>query len=333
VKVVGGLLMQVHYIVAHELRKEQHATGAELTLSDKVMPNDDKTKSLLTELNKRFQSHNSVNAMFGNQQDPFPSAFNRFNLSRSESEFLSFTKHASEDLRSKILSSAPAKGGYLVFADYESHGSFTAVFLIRNKSGMLFIRKNNRFVVDAEIQHIDFENLAMACRINCDILNNPDNQDRYLRFTKKDSEEISAYFRQWVTMNNTESMRDNTKNLYKALVAIPRPTDPEGNEISVDDLMRKAVSHIKDKKKEVNLRQLSLYLYCDENVIHDYAMENNIILDSEFRAEETLLNRYLNVRVKADRFDLRFPREYMDDKIQVLDDNPDIRKNTEENGI
>ena len=320
----GGLAMQVFHIVVHELRKEQHVTGAELIASDTVMPIDDVAIALVTELNKRFQSHNSINAVFGDRDNPFPSGFNSYNQSRTEQVFMDFTQTSSDNLRTRIQSSAPAKGGYLVFADYEEHGHFIAVFLIRNKAGMLFVRRDNRYILDAGIQHIDFENMAMACRINCDIYNNPTNQERYLRFTKKDSEDVSAYFREWITMNNTESMKANTKNLYQTLKALPKPIDQDGNVLEEDDFMRKAVHYIKDNKKEVNIRQLSLYLYGNENTIHDYATEHGIVLDSDFRADSILLNRYLHVKVKADRFELKFPREYFNDKVTIHPENQSI---------
>lgn len=323
-KKAGGFTMQVYHIVVHELRKEQHVTGAELIASDTVMPLDDVTIALVTELNKRFQSHNSVNAVFGDQEKPFPSGFNSYSQNRNEVVFLDFSRSASDDLRARIHSSAPAKGGYLVFADYEEHGHFIAVFLIRNKAGMLFVRRDNRYILDAGIEHIDFENLAMACRINCDIYNTPTNQERYLRFTKKDSEDLSAYFRDWITMNDTESMKANTKNLYQTLKALPRPVDEEGNEIPEDEFMRKAVHHIKENNKEVNLRRLSLYLYGNENTIHDYASEHGVVLDSDFRADTLLLNRYLHVKVKADRFELKFPREYFNDKVTIHPENQSI---------
>jgi nucleoid-associated protein len=320
----GGLAMRVFHIVVHELKKEQHVTGAELITSDTVMPINDVAIALVSELNKRFQSHNSINAVFGNQNNPFPSGFNSYNQNRTEQVFMDFTRTSSDNLRTRIQSSAPAKGGYLVFADYENHGHFIAVFLIRNKAGMLFVRRGNRYILDTGIQHIDFENMAMACRINCDIYNNPTNQERYLRFTKKDSEDVSAYFTNWITMNNTESMKANTKNLYRTLKAIPKPIDKNGNIIEEDDFMHKAVDYIKEKKKEVNIRQLSLYLYADENTIHDYAAEQGIALDSTFRADSILLNRYLHVKVKADRFELKFPREYFNDKVIIHSDNQSI---------
>lgn len=320
----GGEPMQVLHIVVHELIKKQHVIGAELIASDTVMPVENVTIELVKELNRRFQSNNSFNAIFGDQEKPFPSGFNSYNQNGTKQVFLDFTKKSSEELRSIIHLSAPAKGGYLVFADYEEHGHFIAVFLIRNKSGMLFVRKSNRYVLDAEVQHIDFENMAMACRINCDIYNNPTNQERYLRFTKKDSEDVSAYFRDWITMNDTESMRENTKNLYRTLKDIPKPEDLNGSIMEEDDFMRKAVNYIKDKKREVNVRQLSHYLYGDENRILDYATEKGIALDSEFLAEANLFSRYLQVRVKADRFELKFPREYFNDKVTIHPENHNI---------
>lgn len=316
--------MQVNRIVVHELIKEQHVTGAELITSEAALAINNETGELVRELNRRFRSHNATNAVFGDEAMPFPSGFRAYNDENNEQVFMHFTQTSSEDLRTKIHSIAPAKGGYLVFADYEYHGRFVAVFLIRNKAGMLFVRRGNRYVLDTDIQHIDFENVAMACRINCDLYNDPDSQERYLRVTKKDGENVSEYFREWITMGDSESVKTNTSNLYLILKELPLPVDQDGNEIGEDVFMRSAVDFIRGRKRNVNIRQLSLFLYDDENTINDYAVDNNIALDSDFKADGTLLDRYLNVQVTADRINLKFPRYYYEEKVRLIQNDPDI---------
>jgi len=308
--------MQVNFLVIHELQKEQHVTGAALITSDSVMPINDITIQLVTDLNKRFQMQNSINAFFANQTDSFPAGFVTYNHHRTEATILNFTKTASEQLRQRVHSSAPAKGGYLVFADYESYGHFLGVYLIRNTTGMVIERRGNNYVIDSNF-HIDLENLAMACRINCDLFNDTANEERYLRFIKCDSENLSAYFRDWITMNDSESMRANTKNLHTALKNLPRPLDDDGNVLPEEELMRRAVHFIKNNHKEVNLRLLSIHLYANADTIHDYANAHNLALDSEFFADSSILNKYLLLQVRADKFHLKFPREYYNDKIQI----------------
>ncbi len=309
--------MKVNFIIVHELKKLQHVQGAELISSNTVMPLNQSSIALITELNKRFQGQNSFNAQFGDAGKVFPSKFLLYRNYRNEDTFIDFTTSVCDDLRSRIELSAPAKGGYLVFADYEEYGSFVAVFLIRNKDGMLFVRSDNGYVLANNIQHIDFESMAMACRINCGVLSKLDSDERYLRFTKRDSEDISAYFREWITVKDTESMKENTRNLYQALKEIPKRLDSEGNELSEDELMVKAVTYIKDNRKRVNLRLLSLYLYADDNVIRDYAHENNLALDSEFVADSRMLNRYTLVKAKAGDLELKFPRRYYNNKVSI----------------
>lgn len=315
--------MQVNYVIVHELVKEQRIQGAKLIPSEALLPIDDKSNNLIFELNKRFRNHNAVNAYFGDQSSDFPSEFNKFNANRNEKAFIEFTTLVCEALKLIIAPVAPAKGGYLVITDYIDHGHYTAVYLIRNKTGMLFKRKDKSFTIDTEIQ-LDLENLAMACRINCSLYNLPGNQDRYLRFIKKDSEEVSEYFRRWITMNNSENMKHNTSSLYQVIKSLPKPLDNLGKELSEDDVMKKALMFIKDKKKEVNIRQLSSYLYNNENAIHDFAIENGIVLDSDFRADTSILGRYLLVKVKADNVELKFPKKYFDDIVMIHQDNPDV---------
>lgn len=319
----GGFSMHVNFLVIYELQKEQHVTGAALVTSDSVMPINDITTQLVIDLNKRFQYQNSINAFFANQTDSFPAGFVAYNQNKSEETILWFTRTASEQLRLRVHGSAPAKGGYLVFADYEQYGHFFGVYLIRNTTGMVIERRGNQYVIDSNF-HIDLENLAMACRINCDLFNDAANEERYLRFIKCDSENLSAYFRDWITMNDSESMRANTKNLHNVLKNLPRPLDEDGNVMAEDELMRRAVHYIKNNHKEVNLRLLSIHLYANADTIHDYANANNLALDSEFFADSSILSKYLHLQVKADKFQLKFPREYYNDKIQIHPDDSSI---------
>ncbi len=303
--------MDVNYIVVHELIKEHQVAGAKLVTSSSALPINDQTIKLIDSLNKSFQKSSILNAVFSQDKDQqeyvFPSEFRKYQTSCNEIALIDFSKRVSEDLRVRMDSITASKGGFLVFADYKHHAHFCAVFLIRYASGMIFTKHGDGYALETDVEHIDFEHLAMACRVNMDIYGKPAKTDRYLSFTSGDKDQVSRYFKQWVTLDNEESAKANTKNLHNIIKELPTPPDEHGNPMLLDRLQDKAYSIIKEAKRNVNVKHLSFQLYGDENTIKKYANEHNVSLDSEFKADTDLLNKFVDVKVKSGGLSLKFP--------------------------
>jgi nucleoid-associated protein YejK len=73
------------------------------------------------------------------------------------------------------------KGGYFLFVEYQSIANFLAVFILRNTKGIISKNESDHFVLD-EVTHLDTNKLAMGMRINLDIYNNSENEDRKKRY-------------------------------------------------------------------------------------------------------------------------------------------------------
>ncbi len=211
--------MKITHIIIHELTKEAGVTGASLKLYDELMNTEDKRIiKLIAELNNRYKYRSENYGVF-DKADPtiFHEGFGQYYNKQSDEEFISFSQGAANDLKKRIHDNAPAKGGYLIFVRYKQVKDFTAVFVVRNIIGVSFSPGIKKMKVD-DVEHIDFEHLAMACRVNMEAFKKK--EIRYLSFIGRNQDEMSRYFTRWISSADTESNEEETKKLYTILTHI-----------------------------------------------------------------------------------------------------------------
>lgn len=302
--------MNITHIVIHELEKETGKIGAALTLFDSTVDNTDKRViKLINELNNRYKYRTETYGVFDPKNPTvFHSAFEKYYKSRTEGDFIDFTKRASEDLRTRVDSNAPAKGGFLIFAHYEQNRKFVAAFLVRNTIGLSFKKdlKHKKFNLD-DVQHIDFENLAMACRVSVDAFRKK--EIRYLSFINKKGDEMSQYFTRWISSTDTETNEEDTKLLYNLLYKLEPPKDPETKKtIDRYDFLDRVYSSIKASPgRLVNVRNISETFYGDADFLPNQIETFGMSINGEFKAHPKTLRKFIHIRAKADDVELSFP--------------------------
>jgi len=302
--------MKITHVVIHELEKESGKIGATLTLFDSAVNSADKrVVKLITELNNRYKNRSETYGVFDKKNPTaFHNSFEKYYKSKTEAEFIEFTKAAAEDLRVRIDTNAPAKGGYLIFAHYEQNRKFVGVFLVRNTIGLSFKKdtKKQKFDVD-DVQHIDFENLAMACRLSIDSYRK--SEIRYLSFINKKGDEMSQYFTRWISSTDTETNEQDTKLLYDLLQKVPTPIDPDTNkEIERTAFLDRVYSAVKNTPgKLVNIRTISETFYGNPDYLPNHIETFGISINGEFKAYPSTLRKFIYVRAKADDIELSFP--------------------------
>lgn len=302
--------MKISHVIIHELEKDSGKIGANLILFDNVVnANDKRVTKLITELNNRYKNRSETYGVFDKKNPTvFHKAFEKYYKSKSEEEFISFSKSAAEDLKIRIDSNAPAKGGYLIFTSYEQNRKYVGVFLVRNTLGLSFKSnaKQNKFDID-NVQHIDFENLAMACRISIDSYRK--SEIRYLSFINKKGDEMSQYFTRWISTTDNETNEQDTKLLYELLHKVPTPIDPETDkEIERFAFLDKVYTAVKSTPgKIINIRSLSETFYGNPDFLPNHIETFNMSINGEFKAHPTVLRKFIHVRAKADNIELAFP--------------------------
>jgi len=317
--------MQVHKIIIHELVKVAKVNEASTFLGNTVLPINETTENLVFRLNESYNKDKIINATFTeSMEDDFPVRYNNYYANGLlDTEFVTFSRETLTTLRGQIQNVFLAKGGYFVYADYSVHANrYTGVFLVRDSDGMLFKRNSSGFDVD-NIRYMNTEKLAMGCRIHNDKFRT--RTGKYLTLINNKQTDISDYFTNWINIARTESSTHCTNLLYEVVNQIELPQNPSTSlPYDLDDFRKIVVDYVLSQpNKIVNLRQMSLHFYQDEDRLTNFIQENDIELDNEFKIDSRALKKFYKLEVNSDNIQLRFTRgDYSRGKIRLSADNP-----------
>jgi len=301
--------MQIHRVIIHELNKPIGKAQAKLSISKSLMDagNED-VINLVTELNKRYRRRDEKQGVFDDKNPTvFHDVFKKYEKEKTDDNFIEFSITSAENLRDRIEGIGAAKGGYLVFTQFDDYRSYCSVFLIRDVTGIAFRRNRTVDGFDLnKVQHIDFEKLAMACRINLQSFG--DDLAKYLSFIHIKSDDLSQYFVRWISSKDTITSEEDTIKLLKALKKIPIPKPKPGEAaIDRDALIRDAHSHIKaSPTRTVNVIDMSKTLFDNEDYLTDYLFENYPEVPTEFKAHSTTMQKFIKIYAKADQIEINF---------------------------
>jgi len=318
--------MELKKVIIHELIKEKESRKVEIVLSDELIPNNDESTALVSALSDSYKSDRILYAIFDNSEGKyFPEKFSEYRATiRDNIDFITFTKIVMGNLVEFIKPIIFATGGYFVFAEYTENGyNFISIFLIRDVEGRILRKTPNSFSIQT-VEYVDTKNLAMACRINENRIN--EDEINYLSFTQLRQQEVSEYFKAWISIKQIENSSDYTKALYTIITQIVPPIDPETNaQYPIETFRNLVYSYTSSSPNDtVNIRDLSQHFYGDPNTVSDYANTNNISLDTEFRYNKRQLKKFIKLEVNRDGINLKFSRGTLNEKIRLSEDDPNI---------
>ncbi|MEO8764670.1 MAG: nucleoid-associated protein [Ginsengibacter sp.] len=308
--------MDLRRLVIHEITKgENQAMKVDVNFSDDLATKDSQAVKFVTELNNRYQNLRQSNGKFKTSaKGLFPDLFESYVKKYEDKDFVDFSKATVCQLQSKILASGPAKGGYIVFADYFESRHFVGIFLIRNRTGNILQKKKSdtKYIIN-ETLHIDFEHLAMACRINKSLYSL--GNGGYLTFINRRNVD-SNFFTNWICAEELINNIDDTRNLLKILKQVEPPTGEGNNPLKQLDFINDVYAFIKDTPKGavIDLKQIGSRFYDDENKLTNFAQGGDIILNHEFRPDNGILKQFVNIKARADYIDIAFPQQFINEK-------------------
>jgi nucleoid-associated protein len=315
--------MKIKNVIIHEIKKTAQQTGAKIVISNTCMDaTGEVIIGLIENLNERYKNKSETYGVFdATNETRFHEEFKDYHAKPTEAAFIKFTKKTAGDLKDIITNIAPAKGGFLVFARYTSYKDFIGIFLVRDTDGLLF--KRNSAIKNFSIkkaQHIDFEKMAMACRINMQAFK--DDEQRYLSFINKKSDSLSQYFSNWISATDNESDETDTHYLYKLLKSVDPPLDADGKVQTKEALLEKVYKHIYAADRRVNVQELSKMFYNDENLLTNYANSNDLRITAEFKAHKTVLRKFVQIRARANNIEIIFSKDLYNTTVRIPKDNP-----------
>lgn len=297
--------LEIYRLVIHELKKEAKKTEAELILSDSLGQIDEFSIKLISEIHKSYKDSSSLkHSHFSDRNDNiFKALFEKYNTEQSDELFYMFSKNSLKDLEVDIVKEPFATGGYYVFADYSIENKrFILVVLLRKKDNLNLLRVENVFTVGPS-ENLNIEKIAMGFRLNHSIYNSEGDERNYIALITTQQDKVSDYFQEWVAVAEIITDEQNTNNLVKLINNIPLPTDNEGNELFEREEFKKICHQYVNERpnKVVNLKAMSAHFYGEgsEDVITDFAENNEFVIDPEFKRNSKAWNKLTTIKVKV----------------------------------
>jgi nucleoid-associated protein len=245
--------MNVNKVVVHSLVKTEGQQSASVDLSQELLDIDDMAISLIQRLDASYRKTEMTNAIFDDTNGHiFPKEFNDYLKLNTDDAFLFFSQETIKNLRDQVVNISPAKGGFLVFAEYKNDvRDYVSVFLIRDTIGMLFKKDKGKssFTINPA-EHLDLDKLAMACKI--DITKYKQDSGKYLSFIKRKMENISEYFINWIAVKERESNKIFTESLYALINLVDLPLDKDGVEIHREIFRSKIFDYVMSSPSNIH---------------------------------------------------------------------------------
>ena len=325
--------LQVNQLIIHELVKEAEQNEASLFLSEAVMPLEERAMELVEKLNANFMQKNDI--LQGSLSSPedalFPGYFENLRISKFEEQaFLDFSRETMNALQLAIQGVVGAKGGYLVYADYQQFDSrILGLFLVRDTEGVVF-KKNTAstgFNLD-DTTYLNTDRLAMACRIF--VNKSGSEQNRFVELIKyaKSQKEISAYFMNWIGLDRPVTSKELTTTFLQLTSELPLPVHEESGEVMQEREFQDKVMNfaLKNPEKIIKVEDFNKEFYGDKPTTQEFIQENEVPIDTEFRFDQNALKRFFNYRVSAEGITLNFSKTELNaGKISIEDDAIIIR--------
>ena len=299
--------MQIISAIIHKVRKQPgHPpvfTGSHQCLD----PNVEINRSLIRDLDKSFRRKSKyTHGIFDvNPHTTFQREFTAYQNSRTQAQFIRFTKRASINLK-QLIASVNTSGGYLVFAHYLKQGiEFVGVFLVRDTNG-LAIRRGNEgadYYAPKKRIHLDLEKIAMVCLINLSELAN--GARNYIAFTANKRESVSSYFLNWIAITNQITNEEDTNGLLDLLKVLPLP---DAMAARPADFIESVANHIRDNDFNVDLKNISEIFYGNESFLSEQCEERGIAISTNFKANKSALKHWVKISVETTDIQLTFSR-------------------------
>jgi len=318
--------MELRKVAIHEIQKERGVNETNIILSDELIQIGENIETLVLALQNSYKGDKILYAIFDNSDGNFfPERFNNYkNSERSNDNFIEFSQSALRNLNTIIRAKTLASGGYFIFAEYTLNSTnFFSIFLVRDTEGKILRRTEHSYEIDT-IEYLDTKNLAMACRINETRIEN--SIDNYLSFTQLKQAEVADYFLDWISIQQLESSTEYTRSLYDIVNQISPPINPETNqEYQIEEHRNNIYNYISSNpNKVVNLRELGEHFYDAPDIYIDFAEENDISIDTEFRYNKRQLKRFIKVEINRDGINLKVSRGAINEKVRLSEDNTNI---------
>lgn len=324
----------VNRVVIHEVIRADRNTPVTLDLSTSLadLATDTDLKILVERINTSFGNTPSLkNSQFDDSADTvFSTRLKEYIADNSDPNFLNFSVGAIQKLKELIEQEPWATGGFYCFADYEDHGRrCVSVILLRRKDSFNFSKSGGTFKAQGG-ETVNYDKIAMGFRMNVLLYLDPENQRNYIALIASQQEQLSSYFKEWVSVTGIRSREQNTRALVQLVRQLPMPQSEAGQPAyPSSDAFHKAIFDFVEEspQKKVSLTAMAIHFYGEEQerAILDLAEEKVLTIDNEFQRDLKTWKKVISVKAQIPGVKLLIDHEkinagivtYTDDQIVI----------------
>lgn len=288
--------LKIEKVIINELIKEQNGEPDVFISDEELDCKNEQLVSVIKALDAAFSKKTEKKAKLSDD------GFSKSSSWNSEEFLFQFAKEQTNELK-KLVKGKPATGGYIIFCLSKKKHRFLSIFIVRNTKSAHLQKQGTKWDVET-VTHLDTKNFAMGCRINLSLYNEK-SEDRYLSFIRGNTD-ISKYFEIWVGVKEERSESKDVDALISIVERIKLPEDFE----DTSEFKQAIFNYVKSSRKNrINMRDLGQYFYKDEQRFVDFAEEQGIDLDGEFKITTTQLNKFYRIFAKVSGVTLQAPLE------------------------
>lgn len=297
-------------LVIHQIDKKQGIRLANVKAAEKLIQLTEKEKAFIGRINKAYyQKSNPVYGIFGIEDNSFKNMLAQY---IKDKDFLEFSIKASKHYKKVIESSAPATGGFMIFAHYnntEKDHSYLMLLTINNNDGYVVSEKD---LTIESIKNLDLSKVDLACIINLtkwiNIEDGTDTESKtYLSFIKG-NKDISYYFMTFIDLDNKTTSTESTLRLMKALDAFQEAKGLVREErIRQRNDVYQYCNQCIDSKKEILLTSISTLIDIENpNDFMEFAAEEKYSVSSIISGDKAKLKTMKYVIYKDKKLSIEF---------------------------
>lgn len=323
----------LHKLLIHELEKTSDMADAQVFLSESALLIGEQESELIEKLDNTFvQKADTIYGYFSPPEDAlFPGYFRILTEEQfGEEAFVNFSRDTMNALQLALQGVIGAKGGYLVYADYQVvETRLISIFLLRDREGLVFRKDENgqNFQLNT-VTYLNTDKLAMACRIHVDKY--LQGQERCLEVIKhaKSQKEISEYFLNWIGLDRPETSKNLTETFLQVVEELPLPVEVDSGEPMAEHKFREEVVNfaLRSPQKTIKIDEFDQHFYGEEQKTRQYLQEHQVELDPEFRFDKRMVKQLYYFRAAAEGISLGFTRDHLQNgQVIIEDDKIEIR--------
>lgn len=250
-------------IIVHRINKVAGKKDSVLKLADKELAVNKQERYFIADIRESFRKRSVPT--YGIFEDEFD--FNVFQQSLRDYkddtiDFLDFTVKSMGYYERMIKTSAPATGGFIIFADFKitdnNDERYILVFSINNKQGY---NLNEEALSIQQIKNLELNKIDLATLINISrwnlSLTNTDEVKTYLAFIRG-KKNISDYFQNFIGCADKTTATESSTRLKSAIHSYC--VENGFDDTKTKDIKRKVYEYCQDcnrSKKEIQLTHIS----------------------------------------------------------------------------